>query len=546
MSGLVERAWRGMLVAGAAAVLSSMLGCSSSSSTTPQTIEVVPPPVPALTTPISVRVVDAATGAAVTAQVTITPTGPGASAISNGTATAGGSLTTTAGAAAVFGTSRAPSTGAPIDVTFRASAAGFVAGAERLVLTAPGEAQATVALIRVVADVNGNITSLPAGSTGAVVTTPAVPATGVPPAPITVGSAPTGGTTQVTLPTTVAVGSVVAGTFRPAAPGVLRSTIISYGVTEQSAAALPGGAQAAVAGAAADTTLLPLGLAEIGLTDSAGAAVNTFRSAANPAQPGSIDVVSQIPASSLKADGTPYVAGDAIDVFTFDDAAGSWSLVANAGGVILSQSGDSLNVRYTVSSLSPKAVGRTRSTCSSTVNLVGRGSDTRSLSVRVSGFRYSETVSTSGSSVSLRVPTGNATITVRDAATGATVGSSSDVNPCGNPSVTISLPTTPVGSLALTSVEQCASGTNRRNVPLTYSVLIGGNLVTSGYSGTGSVTLPGLAAGSYSVIANYRANVANAQQQQLVQTGSVTANATAAVTFQFDAQCTVVTGTGGG
>lgn len=545
MGGLVERAWRGVLVAGAAAVLSSMLGCSSSSSTTPQTIEVVPPPVLALTTPISVRVIDAATGAAVTAQVTITPTGPGASAISNGTATAGGSLTTTAGAA-VFGTSRAPSTGALIDVTFRASASGFVAGAERLVLTAPGEAQATVALTRVVADVNGNITSLPAGSTGAVVTTPAVPATGVPPAPITVGSAPTGGTTQVTLPTTVAVGSVVAGTFRPAAPGALRSTIISYGVTEQSAAALPGGAEAAVAGEAADTTLLALGLAEISLTDSAGAAVNTFRSAANPAQPGSIEVVSQIPVSSLKADGTPYVAGDAIDIFTFDDAAGSWSLVANAGGVILSQSGDSLNVRYTVSSLSPKAVGRTRPTCSSTVNLVGRGSDTRSLSVRVSGLRYSRTVSTSGSSVSLRVPTGNVTITVRDFTTGTTVGSSSGVNPCGSPSVTISLPTTPVGSLALTSFEQCASGTNRRNVPLTYSVLNGGNLVASGYSGNGSVTLAGLAAGPYSVIASYRANVANAQQQQLVQTGSVTANATAAVTFQFDAQCTVVTGTGGG
>ena len=177
-----------------------------------------------------------------------------------------------------------------------------------------------------------------------------------------------------------------------------------------------------------------------------------------------------LPKTSRKRDGTLFAAGDTYPVWSFDETTGKWKFETE-GAVAEKSPVDPafFKVSFQSTHLSYWNLDFYEQTCTASLTLTGRGSDTRPLQVKLWGTNYGIFTSlwpvTDSVQTLYRYPTvAKVNIRVYDSR-GTQVGAADDVGLCSGASVAVTLPAVPATTVAVEVTESCPDGSNKRAAP---------------------------------------------------------------------------------
>ena len=554
----------------AAAIALGLAGCGSSLA--PEEPVFVPPaPPPAVSTVVTLSVVDSNAGNLLTgATTTLTFGGTGASSLRNLAGAAVTSLTTTTGVAQVqLASGAAPSATAPLSFTVTAARSGNITVTEVVRLTSTNNAAVSVSMLPLQTTAGavpnlpataaaGNVTtatattagSLPANSGGNFVATAALPPTATQAATVTA---------TVSVPPTVT--ATVNGTTTPAAVGNVAAQIVVVDPAASSAVSvLPTAPAAPVTGTVPATLGTPASVAKIVLTDSAGNVINRFSAP--------ITLTLDMPASTVNPDtGLPFALNATLPIFTFNEATGGWVPKTLANGTAVNGTVTAIDansgtrrVSFQVDSLTFLAPFIQRPSCSASITVnpaSAPGARTASYTIDRSGVPIGADIFVpAGSTAAIQLgPFAIPTSGTRLVISGPGVPSAASNLVCGTNTVALAAPPATTASITTqvtinyvppaTAAPGSQCTVTSRVAQAAVTVTGGSQLLGSGTTpSTGSLTLSGLPTGTaLSVAATLGSGTALPTQTVTL----ATAGGTTAVNFTTTETCSVGTGgTGGG
>lgn len=360
------------------------------------------------------------------------------------------------------------------------------------------------------------------------------------------------GTAKIVIP----AGTVAKDASGNVASGSLKLSVIKYSNAEaDSLAAFPGGfAVSAVTetGTTATGPFVTGGFAQFNVTDSTGKAIKNFDT---PVQL-SID----LPKTSINPNTKATVkAGDTYPVWSFDEITGKWKFEAN--GVISEKTPEdpsNFQVNFSANHLSYWNLDYFGSeNCTGTVNILGRGTDTRPLNVEivgVSGNRFQRTLYNVTDSVQTLAYAPNLSVYIKVTTNkGVTVGTATGengagVNMCaaGGANVTIgNLPAITLAPLTVNVTESCSDSVRGIRPSPTWVYFYADGAWYSGYTtNTGTVStisFSGIEAGTAGTLYTYNPYK---DQYDLSQVTVAAPSTTKAVNFPNLACTTGATGSG--
>ena len=559
-------------------VLSSCVLVACGGDVPPAPVSVAPTPPAAISTVVTISVLDSSTGNLLTgATTTLTFGGTGAGSLRSLDGAAVTSVTTTTGVAQVqLASGTTPSDASPLSFTVTAARAGNITVTEpaRLVSTTSSNVEVRMLPLQTTAGAvanlptaaaAGNVTvatsttagSLPANSGGNFVAAATLPATQTQTAAV-----------QATVAVPPTVTAFVNGTTTPAATGSVAAQIVVVDPKATTAAAVlpPTVVTAPASGTAPATVDTVANVAKIVLTDSAGNAINRFSSP--------ITLSLDIPATVLNpATGAAFAVGATIPISTYNEATGSWvrknllngtpivgtvtAIDAATGNRKVSFQTDSLSwfavmvpttaCNTTDFALTPAAAFTTERRFKASLSVrtaTGAAGTPQELSNDVVIPANSTAAVTVGPFTTPSVANSTATLTLTPVGAGDPTTITTAVCTRGNGSLAGAPATSSVQTQLTVTYNLAANSVGSATCPITrvesalITVTVGNKTFSASSPSTGSLTLSNLPVGNATITAKQTGGAT------LSQNVTLTPNGTASVAFTDTKTCGTVSGGG--